>query len=402
MYVFNKITVKPQLPKSINRLDEIANNLWWSWNSEYLRLLKKIDRDLWETVEKNPVKFLKRVSQERLEMAAKDSSFVKEYEKVLKNYEDYMSSKDTWFSKKYPENKNDLIAYFSAEYGLDETIPIYSGGLGILSGDHLKSASDLGIPLVGVGLLYKNGYFHQKIEGYGIQKSEYKNIELDNMPIHPVKNEDGEDLLIEVKFQKRTVALKVWKINVGRICLYLLDSDIDKNSPEDRETTLKLYGGDQDMRIRQEIVLGVAGVRLLKELGLNPTIYHMNEGHSAFLTLELIKNIIAEKEVSFEIARDIVSSKTVFTTHTPVPAGNDIFPTDLVERYFKDFWPKMGIEREDFLKLGMKPCDQLEPGFNMGILALKIAGKKNGVSKLHGEVSRELFGDVWPNIAANE
>ena len=270
MYVFNKIIVKPQLPKSINKLDEISNNLWWSWNSDYLRLLKKIDRDLWETVEKNPVKFLKRVSQERLEMAAKDSSFVKEYEKVLKNYEDYMSSKDTWFSKKYPENKNDLIAYFSAEYGLDETIPIYSGGLGILSGDHLKSASDLGIPLVGVGLLYKNGYFHQKIEGYGIQKSEYKNIELDNMPIHPV------------------------------------------------------------------------------------------------------------------------------------PAGNDIFPTDLVERYFKEFWPKMSLEREDFLKLGMKPCDQLEPGFNMGILALKIAGKKNGVSKLHGEVSRELFGDVWPNIAANE
>ena len=402
MYIFNKITVKPQLPKSINRLDEIANNLWWSWNSEYLRLLKKIDRDLWETVEKNPVKFLKRVSQERLEMSAKDSSFVKEYEKVLKNYEDYMSSKDTWFSKKYPENKNDLIAYFSAEYGLDETIPIYSGGLGILSGDHLKSASDLGIPLVGVGLLYKNGYFHQKIEGYGIQKSEYKNIELDNMPIHPVKDEDGEDLLIEVKFQKRTVYLKVWKINVGRICLYLLDSDIDKNSAEDRETTLKLYGGDQDMRIRQEIVLGIAGVRLLKKLGLNPTIYHMNEGHSAFLTLELIKNTIVEKQVSFEIAKDIVSSKTVFTTHTPVPAGNDIFPTDLVERYFNEFWPKMGLGREEFLKLGMKPCDQLEPGFNMGILALKIAGKKNGVSKLHGEVSRELFGDVWPNIAANE
>ena len=402
MYIFNKITVKPQLPKSINRLDEIANNLWWSWNSEYLRLLKKIDRDLWETVEKNPVKFLKRVSQERLEMSAKDSSFVKEYEKVLKNYEDYMSSKDTWFSKKYPENKNDLIAYFSAEYGLDETIPIYSGGLGILSGDHLKSASDLGIPLVGVGLLYKNGYFHQKIEGYGIQKSEYKNIELDNMPIHPVKDEDGEDVLIEVNFQKRTVYLKVWKINVGRICLYLMDSDIDKNSPADRETTLKLYGGDQDMRIRQEIVLGIAGVRLLKKLGLNPTIYHMNEGHSAFLTLELIKNTIAEKQVSFEIAKDIVSSKTVFTTHTPVPAGNDIFPTDLVERYFNEFWPKMGLGREEFLKLGMKPCDQLEPGFNMGILALKIAGKKNGVSKLHGEVSRELFGDVWPNIAANE
>ena len=402
MYVFNKIIVKPQLPKSINRLDEIANNLWWSWNSEYLRLLKKMDRDLWENVQKNPVKFLKRVTQEKLEKAANDNAFVKEYEKILKNYEDYMSSKDTWFNKKYPENKNDLIAYFSAEYGLDETIPIYSGGLGILSGDHLKSASDLGIPLVGVGLLYKQGYFNQKIESYGIQKSEYNSLELENMPIIPVKDSENQDLLIKVKFEKRDVYLKVWKIKVGRVSLYLLDSDIEQNAPEDREVTLKLYGGDQDMRIRQEIVLGMAGTKLLKELGLNPTIYHMNEGHSAFLILELIKNTIEEKQVSFEIAKDIVSSKTVFTTHTPVPAGNDIFPIELMEKYFKNFWPSLTIEREEFLKLGMKPTDVLEPGFNMGIFALKIAGKKNGVSKLHGEVSRELFGEVWPNIAANE
>ena len=402
MYVFNKIIVKPQLPKSINRLDEIANNLWWSWNTEYLRLLKKMDRDLWENVQKNPVKFLKRVTQEKLEKAANDNAFVKEYEKILKNYEDYMSSKDTWFNKKYPENKNDLIAYFSAEYGLDETIPIYSGGLGILSGDHLKSASDLGIPLVGVGLLYKQGYFNQKIESYGIQKSEYNSLELENMPIIPVKDSENQDLLIKVKFEKRDVYLKVWKIKVGRVSLYLLDSDIEQNAPEDREVTLKLYGGDQDMRIRQEIVLGMAGTKLLKELGLNPTIYHMNEGHSAFLILELMKNTIEEKQVSFEIAKDIVGSKTVFTTHTPVPAGNDIFPIALMEKYFKDFWPSLTIEREEFLKLGMKPTDVLEPGFNMGIFALKIAGKKNGVSKLHGEVSRELFGDVWPNIAANE
>ena len=402
MYVFNKIIVKPQLPKSINRLDEIANNLWWSWNTEYLRLLKKMDRDLWENVQKNPVKFLKRVTQEKLEKAANDNAFVKEYEKILKNYEDYMSSKDTWFNKKYPENKNDLIAYFSAEYGLDETIPIYSGGLGILSGDHLKSASDLGIPLVGVGLLYKQGYFNQKIESYGIQKSEYNSLELEDMPILPVKNSENQDLLINVKFEKRDVYLKVWKINVGRVSLYLMDSDIEQNAPEDREVTLKLYGGDQDMRIRQEIVLGMAGTKLLKELGLNPTIYHMNEGHSAFLILELIKNTIEEKQVSFEIAKDIVGSKTVFTTHTPVPAGNDIFPIALMEKYFKDFWPSLTIEKEEFLKLGMKPTEVLEPGFNMGIFALKIAGKKNGVSKLHGEVSRELFGDVWPNIAANE
>jgi starch phosphorylase len=401
MYVFNKITVNPQLPKNINRLQEIANNLWWSWNTEFLRLFKKIDKDLWETVEKNPVKFLKRVSQERIEMAANDEKFVKEYNKVVKNFDDYMTSKDTWFNKKYPENKSNLIAYFSAEYGLDQTIPIYSGGLGILSGDHLKSASDLGIPLVGVGLLYKHGYFHQKIEG-GVQKSEDANIELENLPINPVKNEKGEDLIINVKFPKRRLYLKVWQINVGRIKLYLLDSDIDNNNPEDRDVTLKLYGGDQEMRIRQEIVLGMSGVELLKTLGLNPTIYHMNEGHSAFLTLELMKNIVEEKHVSFEVAKDITSAKTVFTTHTPVPAGNDIFPIALVEKYFKDFWGKLGIEREEFLKLGMKPCKDLEPGFNMGILALKIAGKKNGVSKLHGAVSRELFGEVWPNIAANE
>ena len=402
MYIFNKITVNPQLPKNINRLQEIANNLWWSWNSEFLRLLKKMDNDLWETVDKNPIKFLKRVSQERIEMASRDDKFIKEYNRVVKNFDDYMTSKDTWFNKNYPNNKKDLIAYFSAEYGLDETIPIYSGGLGILSGDHLKSSSDLGIPLVGVGLLYKHGYFKQKIEGYGLQKSEYIDIDIDNLPINPVKNEKGEELILYVRFLKRKVYLKVWQINVGRIKLYLLDSDIDQNNAEDREITLKLYGGDQEMRIKQEIVLGMTGVNLLKTLGLNPTIYHMNEGHSAFLTLELMKDIVEEKHVAFEVAKDITSAKTVFTTHTPVPAGNDIFPVALIDKYFKDFWTKLGIDREEFLQLGMKPGKELEPGFNMGILALKIAAKKNGVSKLHGAVSRELFGEVWPNIAVNE
>ena len=389
MYLFNRITVNPQLPKRISKLATVANNLWWSWNTEFLRLFQRIDMDLWEQSNKNPVKFLKHVSQEKLEDAAKDVTFLKEYDKIVEEFEDYMNSKNTWFSKNYPEEKGDLIAYFSAEYGLDQTIPIYSGGLGILSGDHLKSASDLGIPLVAVGLLYKDGYFNQKIDGEGQQQCEYNEIDLYDLPINPVKNEVGEDLIIYVKFPKRRLYLKVWSINVGRIKLYLLDSDIEKNNPEDRDVTLKLYGGDQEMRIRQEIVLGQAGVELLtKYLKLNPTVYHMNEGHSAFLT--------------FEVAKDITSSKTVFTTHTPVPAGNDIFPLDLVERYFKDFWPRLGLSREEFLKLGMKPVKELENGFNMGILALKIAGKKNGVSKLHGAVSRELFGDVWPNIAANE
>ena len=361
-----------------------------------------MDGDLWEKCDKNPVKFLKHISQEKLEEAENNAQFVKDYDKIVENFDSYMASRNTWFAQKYPENKNDLIAYFSAEYGLDQTIAIYSGGLGILSGDHLKSASDLGIPLVAVGLMYKNGYFHQRIDKDGIQHPEYKDLNLADLPIHPVKDKDGKDFITYVKFPARRIYLKVWQINVGRIKLYLLDSDIDINAEEDRGTTAKLYGGDQEMRIRQEIILGMGGVNTLKKLGLTPTVYHMNEGHSAFLNLELIKNTIRDKQVSFDIARDIVSSQTVFTTHTPVPAGNDIFPISLVEKYFKDFWPRLAISREEFLKMGMKPCNDLENGFNMGILALKVAGKKNGVSKLHGAVSRELFADVWPEIAANE
>ncbi len=402
MYIFNKITVNPQLPKKIEKLSDIANNLWWSWNTEFLKLFKMIDIDLWEGCKRNPVKFLKQVDQERLEEIAEDSDFLKEYNKSVENFQGYMDSKNTWFNKNYPENKNNLIAYFSAEYGLDEILPIYSGGLGILSGDHLKSSSDLGIPLVAVGLLYKNGYFHQKINRSGGQETEYFDIDLENLPITPVKRETGEDLIISVKMPKKKLYLKVWKILVGRVTLYLLDSDIQENLEEYRGITSRLYGGDQEMRIQQEIVLGIGGVRLLNSLGLNPTVYHMNEGHSSFLVLELIKDIMSEKKVSFNIAKDIVTAKTVFTTHTPVPAGNDIFPISLVETYFKDYWKTIGISKEEFLGLGMKPKEENRTTFNMGILALKIAGKKNGVSKLHGAVSRELFGDVWPDIAPNE
>ena len=402
MYIFNKITVNPQLPKRIEKLGKVANNLWWSWNTEFLRLFKKIDIDLWENVNKDPVKFLRLVSQEKLEEAATNSSFLREYDKIVENFEDYINSKNTWYARNYPNNTSDLIAYFSAEYGLDQIIPIYSGGLGILSGDHLKSASDLGIPIVAVGLLYKNGYFHQKINGYGMQETEYKSLDIDSLPITPVKDEEGKDLIIYVKFPKRRLYLKVWKIQVGRVTLYLMDSDIEENNEEYRNITTTLYGGDQEMRISQEIVLGMGGVRLLKTLGLEPTIYHMNEGHSSFLILELIKDMMKEKEVSFEMARDIVSSKTVFTTHTPVPAGNDIFPLDLVEKYFKDYWDRFGISKEEFFKLGMKPDPEQSSGFNMGILALKVAGKKNGVSKLHGAVSRELFAEVWPEISPDE
>ena len=403
MYVFNKITVTPQLPERIKDLSRIANNLWWSWNSEFLRLFKQIDIDLWEKVDKNPVKFLKLVSQEKLNVILQDNNFLKQYDELLENFNNYMNSKNTWFSKKYPNNKNDLIAYFSAEYGLDEIVQIYSGGLGILSGDHLKSASDLGVPLVAVGLLYKNGYFHQKLNSYGEQETEYRNLDLSSLPIKEVKNDNNENVLIDVKMPKSTVYLKVWKIMVGRVDLYLMDSDIEENPEEYRTITSTLYGGNQETRIQQEIVLGMAGTKLLKTIGLEPTVYHMNEGHSSFLILELIDEIMQEKQVSFNIAKDIVSSKTVFTTHTPVPAGNDIFPTSLVETYFNKIWDKFGITKEEFLKMGMTPkADIKDNGFNMGILALKVSGKKNGVSKLHGAVSRELFAEVWPNIISHE
>ena len=360
-----------------------------------------MDPDLWERCEKNPVKFLKMISQEKIEQMILDNDFLEEYDKVVENFEDYMKSKDTWFNKKYPSNKDDLIAYFSAEYGLDEIIPIYSGGLGILSGDHLKSASDLGVPFVAIGLLYKNGYFHQKINSRGEQCSEYHNIDLYNLPVLPVKDKMDDDVIIDIPLENKTLYLKLWQINVGRIKLYLMDSDIEQNEEEFKNITLRLYGGDKETRIRQEIVLGMAGVKALKVLGYNPSVYHMNEGHSSFLTLELIKNIMEEKQISFEMAKEIATVKTVFTTHTPVPAGNDIFDLWLIEKYFNGFWDKLGITKEEFLKLGM-PGNELESGFNMGILALKIAGKKNGVSKLHGEVSRELFSDVWPNIAEDE
>ena len=402
MYIFNKVTVNPQLPKSIEKLGEISENLWWSWNTEFLKIFKEIDIDLWEQCNKNPVKFLRLVDQEKLERASTDPEILRNYRVNVDNFESYMKSRTTWFSKQYPENKDDVIAYFSAEYGLDETLPIYAGGLGILSGDHLKSASDLGLPIVAIGLLYKNGYFNQKINRNGEQVSEYYNVEMDNLPIKPLKDENGEDVIVNIKLQKDKLYIKVWKICVGRVNLYLLDTDIPENKEEYRGITLKLYGGNQEMRIRQEMVLGIGGVKVLQELGINPKVYHMNEGHSSFLVLEAIRQTIKQKQVSFDIAKDIVTAKTVFTTHTPVPAGNDIFPIELVEKYFDGYWKDLGITKEQFLELGMKPRDEIKNSFNMGSLALKIAGKKNGVSRLHESVSRELFSDVWPDIAPQE
>ena len=402
MYIFNTITIRPKLPEKIERLEEISNNLWWSWNIEFLQLLREIDKEVWEACEKNPVKFLKNVPQDKLERAAENEDFVRRYNEVVSNYDSYMNSKNTYFNKHFPSNTNDIIAYFSAEYGLDETIPIYSGGLGILSGDHLKSSSDLGLPLIGVGLLYKEGYFNQRITAKGEQISEYQEVDITNMPVYPVKNENGEDTIITVQIEGKDILVKVWEIQVGRIKLYLLDTDLMENPKEYQGLTKKLYGGGQETRIAQEIVLGIGGVRALKAMGIEPKLYHMNEGHSSFLVIELIKDIMKEKQVSFDVAKEIAFAMLAFTTHTPVPAGNDIFDVELVSKYLVDKWKEIGLSKEEFLKMGMTPNDTLNNRFNMAVLALKYSGKKNGVSKLHGKVSREIFSEVWPNTFDDE
>lgn len=402
MYLFGKITVKPQLPERISYLSDIANNLWWSWNTTALRLYDYIDPILFAKVGKNPVKFLSRINQKRLIEVANDNDFLKDYDLIVDNFKTYLSTEDTYFNSHFPNNKNDVIAYFSAEYGIDEILPIYAGGLGILSGDHCKSASDLGIPFVPIGLLYKQGYFHQLINKDGSELFDYSPTTIEDLPIIPVLDENGNELIISVEFPGRIVYLKVWSISIGRIKLYLLDSDINLNSPTDKQLTLKLYGGNQEMRISQEIILGIGGMKLLKTLNISPSLYHMNEGHSSFVALEVIKKFMGEKNIPFNVAKKLASTCTVFTTHTPVPAGNDIFPIDLIDRYFSSYYNELGISRNDFLNLGLKKENVLSDGFNMAVLALKIAGVKNGVSKLHGEVSRGLFSDLWPETAANE
>ena len=402
MYLFGKITVKPQLPERISKLHEIAHNLWWSWNSYALRLYDYIDSTLFAKVGKNPVKFLSRINQKRLLEVANDNEFLKDYDLIVDNFNNYLNAENTYFHRNFPNHSKDIIAYFSAEYGLDEIMPIYAGGLGILSGDHLKSASDLGIPFVGIGLLYKQGYFNQLINKDGSELFDYSEFNIEDLPISPVLDESGNELIISISFPGRIVYLKIWKVSVGRVSLYLMDSDIDLNAPTDKQLTLKLYGGNQDMRISQEIILGIGGMKLLQVLNIEPTIYHMNEGHSSFVALEVIKKYMVEKEIPFDAAKKMASNCTIFTTHTPVPAGNDIFPVDLVDRYFSTYYPELGLSRSDFLNLGTKKENAFADGFNMAVLALKIAGVKNGVSKLHGEVSRSLFSALWPETAANE
>ncbi len=400
MYLVGKINVISALPEKFKRLNDIAYNLWWSWNPEAIDLYREIDLDLWEKLGKNPVRFLQEVSQKKLQLKLNDADFMKRLDDVVSAFDNYMNEKNTWFTRTYPQNTDKMIAYFSAEYGLSEVLPIYSGGLGVLSGDHCKAASDLGLPFTAIGLFYKQGYFSQRINAEGWQQTCFNDLNVSQLPILPALNEKGEQAQINITFAGRTVYAQVWKVQIGRINLHLIDTDVPQNSPSDRALTARLYGGDQETRIQQEIFLGIGGIRVLDALGIQGSVYHMNEGHSSFMGLELIRKLINEKNINFNEAKKVVENSSIFTTHTPVPAGNDTFPLYMMDKYFGDFWGQLGLSRYDFLDLGLKrPEDQ---NFNMTVLALTLAGRKNGVSALHGAVSRDIFSDVWPGVPKND
>ncbi|MBM3462135.1 MAG: glycosyltransferase family 1 protein [Armatimonadetes bacterium] len=401
MNLLGTIAVHPALPERLARLRELAHNLWWSWCPDAVDLFAEVGSALWDEVNHNPVQMLSMVSQERLDALGRDAAFMKRYESVLKALDEYMSAKDTWFERAHPDLVGQSFAYFSAEFGLHECLPIYSGGLGILSGDHCKSASDLGIPLVGVGLLYNQGYFKQRINGEGWQEAEYSRLNFSLLPISEAKDSEGRNVEISVDLPDHVTHAKVWKVQVGRVPVYLLDTDIEQNSSEDRRLSSVLYGGDREMRICQEIILGMGGVAALRALGLSPGVYHMNEGHSAFLSLARIRDLMKSAGLPFSAALEETSAGAVFTTHTPVPAGHDAFSHDMMDRYFNRYNHAVGISRNRLLSLGQGRNDT-SPSFSMTVLALNASRFANGVSKLHGEVSRELWREMWWGFSDQE
>ncbi len=401
MYIIGKIKVTNELPAELARLKDIAYNLWWSWNNEAIDLYREIDLPLWEKLNKNPILFLQEVNHKKLFEKYSDPAFMEKYYMVVNRFEQYMSGKQyTWYSRTYQDKQAEQIIYFSAEYGLHEVLPIYSGGLGVLSGDHCKTASDLGLPFTAIGLFYKQGYFSQRINRDGWQETNFSVLNISHLPVQPVLNSENAPLMIHVDMPGRIVYAKIWRIAIGRINLYAIDTDVPENNQYDRALTAKLYGGDRETRIQQEILLGIGGIRALDSLGIKGSVYHMNEGHSAFMGLELIRKLISQKNISFEEAHEVVISSSVFTTHTPVPAGNDVFPLDMIDRYFSDYWTQLRLQRHEFLSLGQKSGDPYN--FNMTVLALNLSGKKNGVSELHGAVSRNIYSNLWPGTPEND
>lgn len=405
--------VTPALPPQLEPLRMLAYNMHWDWNYDTKDLFRRLDPELWESSRYNPVLMLGTISQERLREVADDDGFLAQMERAARELEDYLKE-GAWFRKNRLKQTasasanngssplKDCYAYFSAEFGLASCLPIYSGGLGVLAGDHLKSASDLGLPLAGVGLLYQEGYFAQYLNADGWQQERYPINDFYNMPLHLERNPDGSELRIEVEYPGRTVYARVWRVQVGVVPLYLMDTNIPPNSEYDQNITDQLYGGDIDLRIHQEIMLGIGGVRMLRALGLNPTAYHMNEGHSAFLTLERIRRMIQEDGLTYDEAKQVAQASQIFTTHTPVPAGIDLFPPDKVMYYLGRYAEVFGLVREQFLSLGRENSGDLEAPFSMAILAIKMASFVNGVSLLHSEVSREMFKPLWAKLPLNE
>ena len=399
------VSVVPRVPEGLESLRALAFNLWWSWNYDALELFKELDPALWEQCGHSPVKMLRLIKQSRLESLAKNKSYRDRVEEMHNRLQSYLKRKDTWFSKNLPKEKKDqpLVAYFSAEFGFHESLPNYSGGLGILAGDHCKSASDLGLPFVAVGLLYRFGYFSQRINQEGWQEASTVDNVFHDLPVREAMAADGKTpVVVELDMPGRKVRAKAWEVNIGLTRLFLLDTDLAENTPDDRVITYQLYGGDHDMRVRQEIVLGIGGVKALAAMGLQPSVFHMNEGHAAFLGLERIRMLVAQQKLSFIEALQYVAASSLFTTHTPVPAGNDAFDPKLMEKYFGSYIRECQIGFEELLKLGRPWTHEEEEPFSMTILALRLSRQANGVSAIHGRVSRSMWQSVWPGVPKSE
>ncbi len=384
-----------QLPPRIGRLFELANNLWWSWHEEGRQVFRSLDYGLWRTSGHNPVKQLREISKEKLEAAARDPSFLELYDSVMPKFDAEISKGHEWCGGTNIANPAGPIAYFSAEYAIHNSLPIYAGGLGVLAGDICKESSDRGLPLVAVGFMYPQGYFHQHISSEGDQEESYVQLNFDEAPITPCAWPFGCGPLIPIQLGDRELYVKVWQVHVGRVSLYLLDTNVEENSPQDRMLSARLYTSDQEERLRQLIVLGVGGVRTLRELHISPVVWHANEDHTAFMMLERLR-LERVSGASLEEAIENVRRCTIFTTHTPVPAGHHVFITQLMDRYFRNFWQPLGIDRDTFLKLGQ--YEGLEMGkFNLTAFALRLAGQSNAVSKLHGKVTRDMWHVLWPD-----
>ena len=394
--------VTPTLPASLAPLRQLAENLHWDWDVETIDLFKRLDPDLWASSRYNPILMLSTISQERLQTVAEDGGFIAQMHRALERLEHYLSAQSWYDVNRADPTSKECYAYFSMEFGLTTCLPVYSGGLGVLAGDHLKTASDLGLPLVGVGLLYQEGYFAQYLNADGWQQERYPINDFYNMPLALERDREGNELRIAVDYPGRKVYARIWRVTVGRVPLYLLDTNIEPNAPHDQDICDRLYGGDIDMRIQQEMMLGIGGVRMLRALGLHPSAYHLNEGHSAFLALERIRMLMDDHSLSFSEAQQLAQASQLFTTHTPVPAGIDLFPPDKVFHYLGHYAAHFGLSHEHFLSFGRESEGDLNSSFSMAVLAIKMASFVNGVSKLHGAVSRSMFGGLWPDLPSDE